>query len=59
MTQNGQVSTRIDSFDNGQSIQPAKIKPNNGTTLPQPAIKEEGSEGEGDYGYEVYEVEEG
>lgn len=27
--------------------------------LPQPAIKEEGTEGEGDYGYEVYEVEEG
>ncbi len=58
MTQNGIVSTRIDSFDNGQSIQPINVKPNNGT-LPQPAIKEEGSEGEGDYGYEVYEVEEG
>jgi hypothetical protein len=33
------------------------VKPN--VMLPQPTIKEEGTEGEGDYGYEVYEVEEG
>jgi hypothetical protein len=49
------VSTRIDSFDNGASLT-HNVKPfiNNGPT----EIKEEGDE-DGDYGYEVYEIEEG